>query len=274
MNTDLAFRYANAETFLKMLESQELWFTDLRNMNDWDEYSAGYRIAKNVIINEFPNHIQVLENISRDQMRDDFMMLICSLTSDGDCLSMWRGYGDNGKGAAVGYSTFEIENHHLFNRYLQKLSPIQGKAKFYPVIYSEEELKDQIRSYERRLFTLRDDIPQHMVHYILIFKSRMFGDLLTKLCTLYKNDFFKDEREIRGFIEINNVVDPYDMGKRNTDFGDAHYHKISSSFQGIPSIKEVVLGPLYEESDEYVRSKLDEMGLSGVNIRRSRGTYR
>lgn len=64
------------------------------------------------------------------------------------------------------------------------------------------------------------------------------------------------------------------MGKRNTDFGDAHYHKISSSFHSIPSIKEVVLGPLYEKSDEYVRSKLEEMGLSNVNIRRSRGTYR
>lgn len=64
------------------------------------------------------------------------------------------------------------------------------------------------------------------------------------------------------------------MGKRNNGFGDAHYHKISSSFQGIPSIKEVVLGPLYEESDEYVRLKLDEMGLNSVKIKRSRGTYR
>ncbi|MEI7348027.1 DUF2971 domain-containing protein [Dickeya chrysanthemi] len=270
MKTDLAYRYANAETFLKMLESQELWFTDLRNMNDWDEYSAGYRIAKDLIINEFPNHIKVLENISRDKMRDNFMMLICSLTNDGDCLSMWRGYGDNGRGAAVGYSTLDIENHHLFERYLQKLSPTQGRAKFYPVLYSEEEFKKQIRSYAYRLFTLSDD----MVQNTLLVRSHMFGNLLTKLCTLYKNDFFKDEREIRGFIEINDVVYSYNMGRRNTDFGDAPYHKINSAFQGIPSIKEVVLGPLYEESDEYVRSKLNAAGLSGVNIRRSKGTYR
>ncbi|GKX39619.1 hypothetical protein SOASR014_33580 [Pectobacterium carotovorum subsp. carotovorum] len=274
MKTDLAYRYANAETFLKMLESQELWFTDLRNMNDWDEYSAGYRIAKELIINEFPNQIKVLENISREQMSDNFMMLICSLTNDGDCLSMWRGYGDNGRGAAVGYSTLDIENHHLFERYLQKLSPIQGRTKFHPVFYSEEEFKEQIRSYAHRLFTLSDDTPLDMVQDILSVRSHMFGNLLTKLCTLYKNDFFKDEREIRGFIEISDVVDPYNTNRRNTDFGDALYHKINSAFQGIPSIKEVVLGPLYEESDEYVRSKLNATGLSGVNIRRSKGTYR
>lgn len=201
MNTDLAFRYANPETFLKMLESQELWFTDLRNMNDWDEYSAGYRITKDVIINEYPNHIQVLEKISRDQMHDDFMMLICSLTSDGDCLSMWRGYGDNGRGAAIGYSTFEIENHHLYNRYLQKLSPIQGKAKFYPVIYSEEEFKTQIRSYEHRLFTLRDNTPQHMINDILTYKSHIFVNLLTKLCTLYKNDFLKTKEKLEDLLK-------------------------------------------------------------------------
>lgn len=42
MSTNLAFRYASVETFFKMIENQELWFTDLRNMNDPEEYSAGY----------------------------------------------------------------------------------------------------------------------------------------------------------------------------------------------------------------------------------------
>lgn len=270
----LAYRYADANNFLKMLDSQELWFTDLRNMNDWDEYAAGFRIAKQLITEEFPDHIHVLENISREQLHDDFMMLICSLSKDGDCLSMWRGYGENGSGAAVGFSTHEIQSHHLFKRYLDKLYPIQGAAKFYPVIYSEEDYKTLIRHYISRVFTLHKDTLPDEIPAILAVRSSMLESLLARLCTLYKNDFFEDEKEIRGFIEISKVVDPYTMEDRNTDFGVALYHKICTSFQGIPSIKEVVLGPRYEESDEYVRSKLDAVGLREVSIRRSRGTYR
>ncbi|EKN5221067.1 DUF2971 domain-containing protein [Escherichia coli] len=274
MKTDLAYRYANAESFFKMIESQELWFTDLRNMNDWDEYSAGFRIAHDLIMSEFPDYASVLENISREKMRDYFMMLICSFSHDGDCLSMWRGYGDNGRGAAVGYSTIDIQNGHLAQRYLKKQSPIQGKVMFQPIIYSEEEYKILIRYYIKKIFTIPDNLPQSEKETFLNVQSRMFGHLLMRLFTCYKNDFFKDEREVRGFIEISDTVDPYDINKRNTDFGEASYHKISSSFCGEPSIREVVLGPLYEKSDEDVRSKLDAVGLMDVKIRRSRGTYR
>ena len=274
MKTGLAYRYANADSFFLMLESQELWFTDLRNMNDWDEYSAGFRIACDLIIKEFPGYTSVLENISREKMHDDFMMLICSFSHDGDCLSMWRGYGDNGSGAAVGYSTDEIQNYHLFYRFLEKNSPIQGKAMFYPIIYSEEEYKTLIRDYINKLFTIPDNLSKSEEPIFINVRSRMLERLLIRLCTCYKNDFFKDEREVRGFIEISDTVDPYNVDKRNTDFGEAPYHKISSSFCGIPSIKEVVLGPLYEKSDEYVRLQLDAVGLRDVEIRRSRGTYR
>ncbi|EAM7120976.1 TPA: DUF2971 domain-containing protein, partial [Escherichia coli] len=55
MSTNLAFRYASVETFFKMIENQELWFTDLRNMNDPEEYSAGYEIVKRIINEEFPD---------------------------------------------------------------------------------------------------------------------------------------------------------------------------------------------------------------------------
>ncbi|EDJ1215303.1 DUF2971 domain-containing protein, partial [Salmonella enterica] len=59
MSTNLAFRYASVETFFKMIENQELWFTDLRNMNDPEEYSAGYEIVKGIINEEFPDCIRL-----------------------------------------------------------------------------------------------------------------------------------------------------------------------------------------------------------------------
>lgn len=271
---EIAYRYATADTFEKMLASQELWFSDLRNMNDWDEYAAGFRIANELITNEFPQFASILGEISPERMSDQFMILICSFSNDGDCLSMWRGYGDNGKGAAIGYNTHEIENHHLFTRFLQKMDPVNGKVKFNSVIYSEENYKEIIRHNVRRVFSVSSDVPPEELSLILEFRRKILESVLVRLCTLYKNEFFEDERETRGFIEINEYNDPYEVSKRSSDFGDSAFHKIRSDFQSIPSIKEVVLGPGYEKTDEYVQHLLAEHGLPDVKIKRSMGTYR
>ena len=85
----IAYRYATAETFVKMLQSQELWFTDLRRMNDWDEYAAGFRIANDLMAEEFPEHAHVLGEISPERMSDQFMVLICSFST---CLSYLHGW--------------------------------------------------------------------------------------------------------------------------------------------------------------------------------------
>jgi hypothetical protein len=124
------YRYASIQTIHAMLKSQELWFSDLRCMNDWDEYAAGYRIAKDVVASEYPHSLESLTEIAPDQMGPRFMGLICSFSSDGDCLSMWRGYGDDGRGAAIGYSVPTLEQNLLFERYISKGGSVIGKTQF------------------------------------------------------------------------------------------------------------------------------------------------
>ena len=95
-----------------------------------------------------------------------------------------------------------------------------------------------------------------------------------RLCTLYKNDFFADEREIRGFIEINDRNDPYNLKVRPADFGDTTYHCLSIKPPESSVIREVILGPRCTQTLEHVQDKLEENGLGRVTIKRSRGTYR
>lgn len=260
----LAYRYANAGTFLKMLESQTLWFSDLRRMNDWDEYAAGFRIASEIVTKEFQDHGHVLAEISPERMSSAFMVLICSFSMDRDCLSMWRGYGDNGAGAAIGYDYQEIATSHLSARYLTKMAPIQGKAQFFPVIYQEGDFRGQVRAYLQKAVRLPSKEVQLGVMKVA----------LMRLCTLYKNDFFVDERELRGFIEVNETADPYVLGARESGFGEASYHQVNTSCFGVPTIKEVVLGPLCKLSLEEVQAKLVECDLPRVKVHQSRGTYR
>jgi hypothetical protein len=271
---NLAYRYAHTSTFFKMLESQTLWFSDLRRMNDWDEYAAGFRMASEIAAEEFPQYTNLLSEISPERMHADFMVLICSFSLDGDCLSMWRGYGDNGAGAAIGYSYPDIQMQHLGVRYLDKMAPVQGKVQFFNVIYEEAAFKENVRADFARVTTslANKDTTQH--HEFQSVQLGMLKVALIRLCTLYKNDFFVDERELRGFIEVNEHADSYTLGVRDSGFGQADYHQVQTSSFGIPAIKEVVLGPRCALTVEEVKTKLITCGLSNVNIRNSRGTYR
>lgn len=273
MNT-FAYRYAHAGTFLKMLESQTLWFSDLRRMNDWEEYAAGFRMASEIAAEKFPQYTNLLSEISPERMHADFMVLICSFSLDGDCLSMWRGYGDNGAGAAIGYDYPEIEMQHLGARYLDKMAPVQGKVQFFQVIYEEAVFKEQICAYFAKTTTLLASKAGAQLQGFQSVQLAMLKVALIRLCTLYKNDFFVDERELRGFIEVSEHVDPYTLGVRDSGFGQADYHQVQTCSFGVPAIREVVLGPRCVLSEEEVMENLITCGLPNVKIRKSRGTYR
>lgn len=265
--SDLAYRYADANLFKVMLESQELWFTDLRRMNDWNEYAAGFRIACEIAEEVFPEFLDFLNKISPAQMRTDFMILICSFSTDGDCLSMWRGYGDNGAGAAIGYDHSEISTHQIYTRYQEKGGPFFGKPHFYPVIYSEGDFRLRARAF------IEAALKESSTAAAYVHLSAMSIHLM-RMCTLYKSDFFMDERELRGFIEVNKTVDPYEIGPRTTDFGPASHVRVKTlGFSG-PAIKEVVLGPKCKLTVEDAKAMLLGCGLANVRVRQSRITYR
>ncbi|KGC58723.1 hypothetical protein Y024_269 [Burkholderia pseudomallei TSV44] len=269
--TNLVYRYANASTFLSMLHSQELWFTDLRQMNDWNEYEAGFRIASEIIACDFPELTAAIEAISPDKMDPYFMILICSFGSLGDCLSMWRGYGDNCYGAAIGYDPKKIQDHCMFGRYLTKRNPISGKVLFLPVIYDDQAYRSMLRQYIQSASNQLKNLSGEDANVHAAVHTRTLKIALMRLCTLYKDHFFADEREIRGFIEINAEVDPYKLQVRQSEFGEATYHRLDTNFQNVRAIEEVVLGPLCTLTEMEVRNKLVENGLDGVVIRRSRG---
>lgn len=242
-------------------------------MNDWDEYDCGYRIIEQVIHAEFPDKAHILKQISPSKINSDFAILICSFSQKFDCLSMWRGYGDNGNGAAIGYSINDVTNHHLFQRYLAKNAPINGKVLFFPVIYSVDIFTNEVKKYLNESRRRNPGVDLNDAQFSHLTDSKLCM-ALTRLCTLYKNDFFVDERETRGFIEIGSFTDPYKLDERDIYDEKSKYHKFCTTFGNIPAIKEVVLGPMCKISENELKEKLATLGLGRVVIRKSRGTYR
>ena len=175
---------------------------------------------------------------------------------------MWSEYGDNGKGVAIGYDKNIITQYHILARFEEHFQPISGRVVFHPVIYSEELFREYVRE------ALHDYIKRSSLN--IEYAHGILHAYLIRLCSLYKRESFECENEVRGLIEVDkHKSPPYKLEERSTDYGIAYYTKVKFACNNITSIREIVLGPLFEQSDEQLRSKLDDLGLNNIKIRRS-----
>ncbi|SDH97020.1 DUF2971 domain-containing protein [Nitrosomonas sp. Nm132] len=274
---NIVYRYTGQDTFLRMLESKDLWFSDITKMNDWDEYMAGYRIVERIITKDFSEKLDILQTVSPSQLNNRFKILICSFSYEDDCLSLWNGYGNYGHGLSIGYSEDDVQNYCLINRFLLKGQPVNGNVWFKPIIYNEltfeKEIRDRINEHSRVTIHINDEkfIEKNVASLI---NDGKLGLALMRLCSIYKNEKFKDERETRAVIEISDTVDTYKVETRESNYGNLAYHKLNISFEETNAIKKIVLGPKCKLSEDDVFKKLKTNGLSNVEIARSRISYR
>lgn len=89
----------------------------------------------------------------------------------------------------------------------------------------------------------------------------------------YKDYFFKEEQEVRGFValEENITGNEYMIEQRDCSYGVANYHRLNTSFQEIHAIKEVIIGPKNSATIKEIKNKLNNFGLEYVPVRLSAG---
>jgi hypothetical protein len=114
------YHYTSVAGFKGILESESIWFTDFRHMNDPSEISHGIELCRDVIRLMKPGkdgRLQLFLDCLADFMRlDNFSRsleyFIGSFSRASDDLGQWRAYADNGRGVAIGFAPhlFEIEN--------------------------------------------------------------------------------------------------------------------------------------------------------------------
>ncbi|HRK34917.1 MAG TPA: DUF2971 domain-containing protein, partial [Candidatus Hydrogenedentes bacterium] len=117
----LYHHYTSALGGLKILESGDLWATNIDFLNDPDETQYGERFClrflQNVIEeyrpvdNEFVTLLDGIQKVIWQFAEDIFpheLQFLTSFSLEGDLLSQWRAYADNGKGLSLGFSNTEI----------------------------------------------------------------------------------------------------------------------------------------------------------------------
>ncbi|MFG1187396.1 DUF2971 domain-containing protein [Xanthobacter aminoxidans] len=105
------YQYTSAAGLQGILESETMWFTDYRHLNDPSEVWHGMEHAREIFqasrqgadpraqfFLDYTGDLLSRENIAT------FEFFVASFSSARDDLGQWRAYGDNGRGFAIGFA--------------------------------------------------------------------------------------------------------------------------------------------------------------------------
>lgn len=274
----ISYHYCSLETFLAIIGNRSIRLSDINTMNDYSEMHWAYARfieAVNLVYNEYEKDFfdYLDQHISQAQLHT--LTLLACFSTDGDVLSQWRAYADNGAGVAIGFDSAKLPN----------LSVRCGMVTYDPAIQVQ---------YFRDLFAATFPLWKND-------KSKKARKLLDEFLVLkafdmclMKSPAFAEEKEVRVARAI--VVDYDKDGWHLSDAGGSGKDKISAQKQpikyrskgagivahidlpiaGIGSdfIKRIVIGPRSENNGNEVSMVLNANGFRGCDITHSLATYR
>lgn len=278
------YHYCSGPVFKNIVEKKELWLTETKKMNDYTECSwvrsKLYELGKNQKGKQERAVIDELCRLYEDGM-SKFDFFLCCLSREGDLLSQWRTYADDGAGFAVGVNINEI--HSPLNMRPKGKRNWTLDIDIQSVNYDEKEqdsfFEDYIGGYlEKSLYPE----PKCSATQILL-------DQLYEKTPIFKNPAFREEQEVRlifnerkfKLAKGDTKAYPKALSKREyriTSKGVSPYYKYAINNRGIC---DIILGPRNESVPEDVASFLKvnkHKCFSGKNaptlVRRSKATYR
>lgn len=106
------YHYCSVDTFLKIIKNKSLRLSDIGKSNDYEERiyienkiheEFKKKMKSELPIEVFQNVLQV-EEMCRWAMQESIILYAICFSEEKDLLSQWRGYADDGKGVAIGFS--------------------------------------------------------------------------------------------------------------------------------------------------------------------------
>jgi hypothetical protein len=296
----LIYHYCSPSTLLAILRTKTLRLADVSEMNDSMERQWGLDALAEELASRGDNLPDVVLSTVEQAIkgaRDGAMCLASCFSSQGDVLSQWRAYADNGAGFAIGVDPFALEHMPItlleicYDRQAQagRISDgLDHVLELYSAIgQDEDDFVDVVGDEEST--PEGNDVPPHIRAQVKRYvRSAQF---LVYDLVAFKNPAFSEESEVR-IVHFASVDE--DNGHRvdlvSNGFPDKWQGRpapvIDFSMRGsvpvchvdVPisadAIREVVIGPRANVSDLALMRLLSSLGFPHVETSRSVATYR
>ena len=190
---EVLYHYTNPQGLLGILESNCLWATSARYLNDSSEFSYGLGLIGKAIEEGIRETEDEQERVFLGNTRRNHSEFPCvgvvSLTQKGDLLSQWRGYGGGSGGFSLG----------LRPEHLRSVCERQG---FYlaKCIYSMTEQRAATQ-------TLIDEFRERAGSELNSRPHASGSALADRLAVLLKHESFQEEQEWRLISTPRSVVE-------------------------------------------------------------------
>ncbi len=276
----LVYHYCSTDTFLAIIQNRCLRLSDINTMNDFGEMHWAYDKFIEAINADMDDYDQkFLDDV--DGLMSGLQLislpLISCFSMDGDLLSQWRAYADNGAGVALGLDT----------ALLKKLAVRCG-----PVLYDEREQVEYFRKFLNVANTFWKAAGDNIE---LKAKFREFMFVLAFDNCLIKSPAFSEEKEVR--LIRATTVEQLDGGRwrltdsegssddsrsnakqqifyRTRNGGIVAYIDLPLDGLGPQLVKEVILGPRSPNNGVEVSMVLASQGFTDFKVRKSTATFR
>jgi len=189
-SSDLVFHYTNLSALIGIIENQCLWATNLYFLNDRNEYKHGMNIIKEVMESIKTEENKFILNaiyVVLNEISEVDKYVAC-FSKEGDSLSQWRAYANNGSGISIGFNRKKLE------------SALSGNNSYKYIVYDKEKQKSALKLIvdeatkffllKKQEFNLPDGIYYRLVGYSV---SNVLGFIIAN----YKDPAFQEEKEYR-----------------------------------------------------------------------------
>lgn len=276
------FHYCNLKKFEGILSSKKLWLTPVQTMNDGTEVDHLYNVifpeVKKIIISETsPQSLSNVEEIlslvdNKSKLHVVNMPYCACFSDDGDLLSQWQRYADDGTGVSVG---FDFGYFGIKNEPPHPNSKVENSIGLDTVIYDYNLQASILYSICKQ--NISHETP-NAIHWLTILGN------MTRYSAVFKNRTFYMEREKR----IIYYFDKQHISQFNDNFlsGPFDYKYKGGTFSRFElnwfaarnnhAIEKIFLGPKCPKTSIEIIEMLEKFGIQ-VNesqILKSESSYR
>lgn len=278
------YHYTNDVGLKGILETGQLWLSDIFNLNDPSELSHGFSHAVEILnrmADDGPPESQLFaKNFAafRDAggVQGSAHFFVCSFSSDGDDLGQWRAYADNGRGFAIGFDGKALED--VFTK--KDGEPIPNNCTF-PVTYDDAMLIGIHREIVANMFDLISlprgkNLESAVINAYMKELSVSLSVHVLRAALFFKHEAYENESEFR-FLQIHRAdLPPPEVKRRYRSYELVRFREFDWRQSQASVLKQIVVGPAADhlKATRFVTDSLAAFHVGDVTIERSRIPYR